>query len=428
MAEKLQTEDIKGVEIFATGKWNGDEYTQEDLDKMIEAFNEKVIEPPVKLGHDDHQNILKNSGLPAAGWVERLYRRGEKLLADIKQVPKKIAELIKAGAYKKVSSEILWNYEINGKVYPRVLNAVAFLGAAVPAVTSLKDILANYSVFGNGRWQTMKMYQMDNGNQNQKDEKNPPQDWTEEEVKQLVGGAQGISIIIGRKKGESTTSTQSIVFSKDKWTLAEAKKWLADHGKRADKVDETENSYRFRQEEPDAFEEGSLRTIQATQDENQITKKQHQEEETMEKVQELEKKLNESDEKVRKYEQEVQQLKDEMRRKENEAWIKERLGKKILPSEKEYVSHLLDVLTSAPQLKVYEQKNEKLTSADVFKKLFDMRKDFQLTGEKMPFASDVETLQQAARRIQQERKCSYEQAVKYAMDENPDFKKQYTVN
>jgi hypothetical protein len=35
MADTLHDID---VEIFATGKWNGDNYTDKDLDAMVEAF------------------------------------------------------------------------------------------------------------------------------------------------------------------------------------------------------------------------------------------------------------------------------------------------------------------------------------------------------------------------------------------------------
>lgn len=39
----------------------------------------------------------------------------------------------------------------------------------------------------------------------------------------------GIDAIIGRLKGETTTTTQAYRFDKDKFTVAEAKKWLRDH-------------------------------------------------------------------------------------------------------------------------------------------------------------------------------------------------------
>ena len=41
--------------------------------------------------------------------------------------------------------------------------------------------------------------------------------------------APGVSMIMGRKKGETTMTAQSVRFDKDKFTAAEARKWLADH-------------------------------------------------------------------------------------------------------------------------------------------------------------------------------------------------------
>ena len=47
---------------------------------------------------------------------------------------------------------------------------------------------------------------------------------------------------------------QTLVFPKDKWTLARARRWASDHDFNTDKLDETENSYRFRQQQPGRFE------------------------------------------------------------------------------------------------------------------------------------------------------------------------------
>jgi hypothetical protein len=45
---------------------------------------------------------------------------------------------------------------------------------------------------------------------------------------------QGIKATIGRLKGEKSTTTQSYLFDKDRWTEAKAEKWVKDHaGKRA---------------------------------------------------------------------------------------------------------------------------------------------------------------------------------------------------
>lgn len=139
---------IKGVEIFSAGKWNGDEYSVDDLNAMVQAFdeNKEGYTPYLKLGHDDDQKLLQKDGLPAAGWIDRVYVKGEKLLADFSDIPNKIYDLIRKKAYRKVSSEIYWNLEIGKKKYKRFLGAVALLGANTPGVMNLKDILSLYGL------------------------------------------------------------------------------------------------------------------------------------------------------------------------------------------------------------------------------------------------------------------------------------------
>src|SRR5262249_18390565 len=138
-------------EIFSVGTWNGDKYTAADLQAMVDAFDKVGFEPPVKAGHEDGQEgtgvTQRLFGAPALGYIERLFVKGGKLLADIRDVPRRFADLIRKGAYRRVSAEIYWNYKDDNKrgVYPRVLKAVAFLGAEIPALTNLKAIESLFS-------------------------------------------------------------------------------------------------------------------------------------------------------------------------------------------------------------------------------------------------------------------------------------------
>lgn len=138
---------IKGVEVFSVGTWNGDEYTKEDLIEMESAFNETHVgmRPYLKLGHDKTQKLLQTDGLPAAGWVEKLYVVGDKLMADFADIPAKIYELIEKKAYRKVSVEMFWNAKVNQKLYKRFIGAIALLGANAPGVENLNDILSLYT-------------------------------------------------------------------------------------------------------------------------------------------------------------------------------------------------------------------------------------------------------------------------------------------
>lgn len=141
--------ELKDIEVFAVGTWNNTKITEQDIDDIVNGTNEIIdkVKPFVKLGHDDKQRLLQNSGLPAGGWITRLKRKGQKILVDITDVPQKLYELISKGAYKRISSEILWDYTepSTKRKYNKVLSAIAFLGADLPAVTNLEDIAALYS-------------------------------------------------------------------------------------------------------------------------------------------------------------------------------------------------------------------------------------------------------------------------------------------
>lgn len=141
MAEK-ETVEIKGVEIFKTGIWHNDEYTVKDLDNIVESFNEKGFEAPVKLGHNNEQ---EKDGQPSFGWIGRVFREGNKLLADLTDVPKRLGEAIQNKQYRQVSSEIIWNFK---EGMPRVLRAVALLGADIPEVKGLAPLDRAEIAFG----------------------------------------------------------------------------------------------------------------------------------------------------------------------------------------------------------------------------------------------------------------------------------------
>ena len=68
------------------------------------------------------------------------------------------------------------------------------------------------------------------------------------------------------EKQRETTEVQTIICSKEKFkTQEEAATWCKEHDFKADKADETENSYRFRQFEPSACQDDTERTIDITE-------------------------------------------------------------------------------------------------------------------------------------------------------------------
>ncbi len=143
---------ITGVTIFKSGTYNGDSYSEADIDQMVSAYYilKGRVDCPLKLGHtsdDFNQKLAQKMGvLPelmqgengkgaiALGWVENPRRYGDNLIADIAGVPSAIKELIENKRYANLSAEIMLGYEDGGKQYPKVLTGVALLGAELPAV------------------------------------------------------------------------------------------------------------------------------------------------------------------------------------------------------------------------------------------------------------------------------------------------------
>jgi chaperonin cofactor prefoldin len=169
---ELETVDIANVEIMSVGgpvhgrgsPPEGDHFTEDDLTAIADANQALAdeIDPPNKIGHSKEQKLLSNSGLwkaslddgekPASGWWTNFRVENGKLLADAKDVPKKLAAFLKAGAFKKRSVEIRSRKsQRTGKAYDAVVTAVSWLGAKAPAIhglanpQSLDDIAAAYA-------------------------------------------------------------------------------------------------------------------------------------------------------------------------------------------------------------------------------------------------------------------------------------------
>lgn len=155
MSDPLETVDLNGVEILSVGgpihgrgsPPEGDFWTTDQLRAMVDAdaelhgeLNPTVsVNPPAnKVGHVEQ---------PAVGYLEqlRLNEDGTRLLADVKKVPKKLADLIEAGAYRARSVDLSSvTSQTTGKKYDWVVTGLAWLGAKLPAVRTLDDVYALY--------------------------------------------------------------------------------------------------------------------------------------------------------------------------------------------------------------------------------------------------------------------------------------------
>ncbi len=163
-SEDPRVVNLEGVEIFRVGEFNHDRYSRADLEGMIRAAGEVGFEPPVKLGHmsdDDTDRLLKHEGMPSFGWVRNLRMRGDTLVADLCGIPRRVADLIRNGAYKRLSAEIFWNFASSGRSWPRVLKAVSLLGSEVPAVTDLRALESLYAIKPIEGQGELKVYQGD---------------------------------------------------------------------------------------------------------------------------------------------------------------------------------------------------------------------------------------------------------------------------
>ena len=140
-------DELKDLEVFEIGGDEVPDFTEDDLDKIVENFYtlQSELHVPFVLGHKDDKEILKKSGLPAAGWASELKRKGKKLLVSALEVPTKLVDVIKKGAYKFPSVEIYKDYVKNGKSLGPVLRRIAILGADIPRIKTLQDISALYT-------------------------------------------------------------------------------------------------------------------------------------------------------------------------------------------------------------------------------------------------------------------------------------------
>lgn len=128
------------VEVFSVGKWNGLDFTKEDLMLIAAAFtklkeNHKV---PLKFGHNEEQPFT--DGQPALGWAEDVEVIGDKLVAHLDSIPSVVFNAIENRLYRHVSIELDFGVEHKGEYYPFVLSGIALLGADIPAVNNIGDL------------------------------------------------------------------------------------------------------------------------------------------------------------------------------------------------------------------------------------------------------------------------------------------------
>lgn len=120
---------MKWFAIFKTGQHtdssgNQKEWSEKDLDKIVENYDPSKHEAPIVIGHP-------KTNAPAFGWVEKLKRIGDTLYAFPKQLAQEFVDMVNKGLFKKRSVSL----------YPDgTLRHVGFLGAMPPAIKGLPDV------------------------------------------------------------------------------------------------------------------------------------------------------------------------------------------------------------------------------------------------------------------------------------------------
>lgn len=118
------------MEVFRSGDYGAKgAYTLATLQQMAADYRPDLLEAPLTFDH-------AQTG-PAYGWVARLRSEGDRLVAVLKGVPQAVKELVRSGAYKRRSVELMRKLPQTGRPY---LRAVSLLGAATPEVKGLRDI------------------------------------------------------------------------------------------------------------------------------------------------------------------------------------------------------------------------------------------------------------------------------------------------
>ncbi|MFH1049317.1 MAG: hypothetical protein V1779_00140 [bacterium] len=122
------------LEVFKSGEHKDSsgklrKFTDDMLDKIAALYNGKVkesssYEAPLVKGHPKTDD-------PAYGWIKTLKRKGNTLLAKLKDVSNDLVDEVKKGLFKKISIAL----------YPDLmLRHVGLLGASAPAVKGLRNV------------------------------------------------------------------------------------------------------------------------------------------------------------------------------------------------------------------------------------------------------------------------------------------------
>lgn len=187
----------KWFAIFKAGKHtdssgNTKEWTEADLDKIVENYDPNKHEAPIVIGHP-------KSNAPAYGWIESLKRVGDTLYAKAKQLVPEFVEMVNKGLFKKRSISL----------YPDgTLRHVGFLGSVPPAIKGLPDVEFKDGE-ENFNYETDYWVDIEEADE-KKDNKKDFQEVSQELVDQLQGTIAKLTVELNQLKDENQKLRETI--------------------------------------------------------------------------------------------------------------------------------------------------------------------------------------------------------------------------
>lgn len=142
----IKTVVIPSVEVMRKGTWTASTGSIEITDALMESVRDAAHDPnvdqiPLKLGHVDP----RFDGQPAFGWLKNHRIVGDRMLADIVDVPEKLADVARV-AFKRRSPELRRNITTaGGKTYDYTMSALSLLGVTPPAMKGMGDLLGLFA-------------------------------------------------------------------------------------------------------------------------------------------------------------------------------------------------------------------------------------------------------------------------------------------
>jgi hypothetical protein len=144
------TYTLRGIECAEEGTWYAAKggkvsFTADLLNQATENTNAAIelLRPAFTFGHGEQPaEIAPLDGQPRLGFATKFYRKGKKVLCDMRKVPAVVVKALRSGAWGRISPTLLLNWPDpnTGERRPIVFQALALLGATPPAISTLQDL------------------------------------------------------------------------------------------------------------------------------------------------------------------------------------------------------------------------------------------------------------------------------------------------